>query len=487
MSERVQAAVPGGPAADGPLDDASGKVDAIEADHPAPDDRERARQLRIDLALGAFVAAVVGAVVRLWLVSERQPARWQDSADFLDVSLAGWLSLDLWAGPRTPLVPAVLKILGGDDVRFMRFQVIVAAVCWAALAVAAARVASAGAPRLIAAGSVLGLSLAAPLTMWDRSVLSESLALSTMVLLLAAVSCMVRRPTALNAVAVVVAAALWCGTRDAHAYVVVVAVVVVAAAGFAIGRRRRLLRGSLLACLVGLLVVALASIGSAAHGDRGDFPIRNVYRVRILPYPDRVAWFQGHGMPQAEIFLDGTRAPHVPDGRAPVTSVPEDDPATAEWSAWVERDGRRVFARWVLTHPGYVLTEPLKDPERAFNNAGGDRSSYAASDQRVVPGLAEIFVPSRPLALLVAAGIALRVVRPRAAPGVLFTVGAATVALALPHALLSWHGDGMETARHLTGPVIQFHVGVVLMVASLFGGAPRPETAAQPAVGDPHG
>jgi hypothetical protein len=42
----------------------------------------------------------------------------------------------------------------------------------------------------------------------------------------------------------------------------------------------------------------------------------------------------------------------------------------------------------------------------------------------------------------------------------LLVVGAATVALALPHALVSWHSDGMETARHLMVPTLQLYLGL---------------------------
>jgi hypothetical protein len=39
--------------------------------------------------------------------------------------------------------------------------------------------------------------------------------------------------------------------------------------------------------------------------------------------------------------------------------------------------------------------------------------------------------------------------------------GVAAVALAVPHALVSWHSDGTETARHLVVPVLQLHLGAL--------------------------
>ena len=49
--------------------------------------------------------------------------------------------------------------------------------------------------------------------------------------------------------------------------------------------------------------------------------------------------------------------------------------------------------------------------------------------------------------------------------------GAAAVALAVPHALVSRHSDGMETARHLVVPVLQLHLGALLVVTGVLVGS----------------
>ena len=51
-------------------------------------------------------------------------------------------------------------------------------------------------------------------------------------------------------------------------------------------------------------------------------------------------------------------------------------PSWRPWLDWVEDDGRTALARYALTHPAYLLGEPLRVPERAFNNALGDREFY---------------------------------------------------------------------------------------------------------------
>ena len=150
-----------------------------------------------------------------------------------------------------------------------------------------------------------------------------------------------------------------------------------------------------------------------------------------------------------------------------MTYVADDDPDLQEWLAWVERDGRGAFAAWMATHPAYLVTEPLRDPERTFNNALGDRSFYAPIDQREVPLVSAVLVPDRWVALAVVAVVAAWATWRRRWGSPLLLVGAVTVALAAPHGLVSWHTDGMETARHLVVPALQLYLGALLMVVGV--------------------
>jgi hypothetical protein len=178
-------------------------------------------------------------------------------------------------------------------------------------------------------------------------------------------------------------------------------------------------------------------------------------------------------MPQAGEFLgDGAHQPVEEPGRPPVVFLADEDTTMRPWFAWVAEDGRAAFARWVATHPWYVVDEPFRTPERTFNNAGGDRSFYAAADQRRVPLVDRLLAHRTWVAgavALLAAGYAIG--RRRVTPALV--AGAVTAALAIPHGLLAWHLDGMETARHLVVPVLQFHLGVLLVVIGLLPPAVR--------------
>jgi hypothetical protein len=203
----------------------------------------------------------------------------------------------------------------------------------------------------------------------------------------------------------------------------------------------------------------------------------------VLPYPERVEWFAARGMPEAEVFAGpGARDPYLEPGLPPVMFVGDDDPELRPWLDWVESDGRAAFARYVATHPLYLVAEPLHTPERTFNNALGDRDFYRPLDMPRVPLVDAVLAFPTGIVLLVAAlvgGWALG--RGRWTPALV--AGAALALLAVPHGLAAWHSDGMETARHLVVPALQLHLGVLLVVAGVLPG----ETAGQHPAGQTSG
>jgi hypothetical protein len=202
---------------------------------------------------------------------------------------------------------------------------------------------------------------------------------------------------------------------------------------------------------------------AADHGERQVYPMRNVFEVRVLPYQDRVRWFADHGMPRTGEFLGpDARKAHVEPGQAPVVAVPDDDPALQDWLAWVRDDGRSAYARFVVTHPLYLVAEPLRSPERSFNNAEGDRTFYAPIDQRRLP-LVDGFALPTVVVVVLGGMVAGWAVGRRMLPP-LVAAGAVVALLAVPHGVAAWHSDGMETARHLVVPALQLHLGVLLMV-----------------------
>src|SRR4029453_16637569 len=151
------------------------------------------------------------------------------------------------------------------------------------------------------------------------------------------------------------------------------------------------------------------------------------------------------------------------------------------WLEWIDRDGRSPFLLWMVTHPGYGLEEPWRNPERTFNDAAGDRSFYAPLNLRGVPLVTGLLFPPRLVGLGLGFAAAAWAVRRGRYRSPVFVMGAVTAALAAPHGLISWHSDAMEAARHLVVPVVQFHLGVLLMLVGALVGGPEPPDSRQEA------
>ncbi len=440
-----------------------------------------------------MACAVVLAAVRAWQMVGRGAVWWNDSPDFLASARTGLFGVERWAGPRTAAAPLVLSLARFERGAYVTWQAAIAVVCWAALATSVWTVIEGRRARWLGALAVVAFSFTVPVTMWERSVLSESLGISTLALALAAVLQLARGVTERRVAAVLAASALWLTTRDSHAAVVLVAALalgvgLVVAEWRSRGRpegddaeERNRAVGALILLACWLFTLGALAWVAASHGNRYVYPLRNVFEARVLPYPDRVAWFADHGMPQSERFT-GPDAPEPvvgAGGEAPVIYVADDDASMQEWLAWVARNGQGTFAAWIASHPAYLVTEPLRNPERTFNNALGDRSFYAPADQREVPLVTDVLVPNRWVTLAVVVAVAAWATRRRRWGSPLLLVGAGTVALALPHALVSWHSDGMETARHLLVPALQLYLGALLMVLGVLGSRTGPEVASE--------
>lgn len=422
-----------------------------------------------------IVVALAGLVVRWWQVSGRSPSWWQDSDDYLGVAQHNLNSSGFWVGERAPVVPLLLKATGGrPGIKFVEVQIVLAALAWGWLASELVRARDCRWWRHgIVGASVLAFSLSEPVALWDRSVLSESMTISLLAALMAAGLRLCRAPTWPRVGLFVWLSLWWVLTRDANA---VALLLVAVAAGSSAWRRRfdttHLRTFAILAAA--LAVVALGSSAVAWIGGRGDVPLLHVYQVRVLPYPDRVAWFAARGMPDGDRFVDASKAAD-PAVRPPVAGVGDaDDPPWAVWRSWLAADGRVMFARFVLAHPSYLWSEPVRSPERVFNNAEGDVGYYAASDMPKVPFVSEVFWWPTPLVVTGAAVmVAARRSHERFNRGesqwsfhvVLVAAGSAAVA-----GFVAWHADGMESARHLVPATVGFRLAVLVGLAVAIGG-----------------
>ncbi len=391
------------------------------------------------------------------------PLVWADSKSYAHVASAPLSSAALWTGQRPPLVPLFVKVFGASH-GFVAMQATVAAVSWCFLAGTLGRQVPAGWRRLTANSLVLALASSLPLVMWDRSVLSESLSLSLLALLFAMSILLARRVTWPRVAVAAIVSLAFAATRDAQVSTILVLAFVVSVFGIYTIRNHRSI-----APKAGVLAAALfGSFGITQAGQlvshRADVNVADVLYVRVFPYPQRVAWFVHHGMPEGTQIDELAAGVPVPPETAKVVAPPR-DPEFAPLDRWIDRRGSTTYLEWLFTHPGYDLFEPLRRPERAYNFASGDLTFYAPVSDPIAAPLSSIMWPPATLVLLLA-GVTLlastwtgahRLVQWRV---VLLLVTVSTLAM-----LVSWHGDGQETTRHTVEGVAGVRMGVWILFA----------------------
>lgn len=392
------------------------------------------------------------------------PLLWNDTTVYRSMSTEPLGSRALWAGPRPPLVPLVLNVVGGPEA-MVTTQAVVAALAWGVLACTVGGLVPRGWRRVVAGFVVLGFAATLPVVMWNRSVLSESLSLSLLALVVAGFIAVSVRPTWPRIAATVAVCLCFAATRDAQVWTVgmlAVATGVVAVVARVTHRGTALRVGVLAVGLIG--VVAISEWGTlASHRTTPD--TADVLFVRVFPYPGRVAWFADHGMPEAERIDRLAGETPTPPGGVKVVGISQRDPAFGPLERWIATKAGSTYLLWLATHPWYVISEPLQRPERAFNFAHGDLAFYAPTDDPMRSPLTSVLWP--PVAeLLVTAVLALVLGwlsgAWRTAPWwtlvVLTLVGVAAM-------LVAWNGDGQEVTRHTVEGFVQVRLGVWLLFA----------------------
>jgi hypothetical protein len=392
--------------------------------------------------LGRPEAAFYLAVVGLYLLVRAgsfvyTPVRVTDTPTYEQVSAASLLSADFWAGARPFTVPMLWKLFGDDHVRIVA-HLVLSIVGWLVLAAAVAAAIQQKLVRRVAFSVVLLFSATTEVILWDPLLLSESVSLSLAALLVASWIWFVGAPGWPSVGAVLGATVLWTFVRDSHAYVsLFVAVIVLASLAHRSGRPYKA------ALAAGLVVVSLLSIASANEGVRWYQPMRDILLNRVAA--DR-------GM---EEYFETRLGPN-----------------------WRDSDARRVYARYLLTHPAYTFGDPffgsqttpfssadsasaLLDPDlRIYNDNAADRGlplPAAVDDAVFVHGKRSVVA----LVLIIVVAAAAVAIRFRASP--VWIVPVVMLVSTVPHALVAYHLSGLEVDRHALEAALLLRVGALIL------------------------
>ena len=408
---------------------------------------------------------VVAAVLRVVSVAGMRSYRYVDSIDYE--------TLDFTGGSRRPWVTPLLYWLVGDDPTRVFAQAVIGAVCWSLLAAEVALHVEHRWTRRIAVFAIALLGASTAITNWDTTILSESLAISATALAAAAYLRFGRVRTLGAALAAVGATLVWVFTRQNHlvllGLVVGTVVVIVAVARW----RTKRWDGALAVLAGGLVVVAaLASTSYGQNTEIREFNLAMVIGQRVITNPERLDWFQDAGMPLPAAAVPGQMI------------FPEPLLEDRGFRTWVQEDGNRTYARFLLTHPWYALTEPLDDfvadKESWLDEPRGDDVMLATDDpygstRQLVPEPLErlVFDPGNSGTIVVAflAVLALTFYRwVRVGWEQRWLVPLLMVGLQWPALTVVWHASTAELGRLALVSALLLRIGLIVQAALVADG-----------------
>jgi len=394
---------------------------------------------------GLRVLATVGLPVSVW----------PDSASYFDFRL--------WGAVRFPMVTAPYSLLG-DPAAVVGVQAVVGAVAWALGLLVAARLITVVGVRLgfLLLGCALGLT--PPVTTFDRALLSESFAISLTVLLVAMVLHFACRPGRTAAAGVVGVGVLWGLSRPSQSLLLVVVAVLVAALGSVRSHRRWAWPVAGTLAVVAVVGGLLASSTSQVQ----EYNSAQILVQRVLTSDERTEWFVSRGMPDTGAALLAIAASRFRD---PAVEL-QDDP---RFGPWLRDEFTGVYLRYLVSHPGYAVGQPLSQDTTARALLGTDEYGQARA---VLPGpVVAVFWPRSSAARLVdvivalvvlGAGVAAAVRSPGRRRALAGAGGVLLVTVA--NLVLVTHTTGWEYERLLLPVGIGARLALVWLAATLVGG-----------------
>lgn len=423
----------------------------------------------------AALAAGIAILVFEVLVARQAPRVFYDSSAYLEMAQKP-LGLDQLYYPKSPLVPLVYRVLGGDVGAIASFQEQLALVAWLALAVVL--VWRLRTPRARIAAAVIGAALLlAPVRLgFCDAVLSESIDDSLMAIAIAAAVVLATGAWRRAALAVLVTTTvLLVFARDTNAVVAIVA----AALAVVLWRQwKRPLAVGLAALVVVIACFDLHAANVAPEPTpfsvqqgwprestpRGGYStVDNVFD-RVLTDPDARAYFEAHGLPQAAELAA------LPDRH---TIYYDEHYAPAR--RWIAERALGTFLGYLARHPVDRVVELARDlgvlagleVEGFYMPQGwtGFRWQKRAWPLRALRDP----LSSEPIVALLALAALFAIVRARREP--LARVAIVLVASGLVGSVAAYYGDASEVARHCYGSGQQIVVGLCVALLVLIDGS----------------
>lgn len=413
-------------------------------------------------SLSLFLLMMLSYAGYIWLRVQhilriKEPREFYDTTEFFQIASQSLTSHLFWTGNKPPVIPLFFKFLDSNPARIVSVQFWVSMLAWGTLALVLAIGMRNIWLRPFAFVFVLAFSLVQNVILWDALIVSESLAISLLVLFLAAGLWLLQGWQPHRFILLAILSILLAFVRDTFAYFLLMAGGGLLILVFFTQQPKRILAVSGM-----FIALFLAASSLSTMGTRWYVSFLMTMSLRILPNIEYMAYFETRGMPVSDELVERAGKPIQADG---IAMMYADD--LEEFRQWARVHGRSEYIRFLWFFKADTLQNPLRDADIIFNP---DVYYYAATGYRPIlqdARLNELLYPTRfgLLASFLANFFAAVLLYPAFHyRKLLWIVPLMLVLFSYPQAVLVWNADAYEIARHSIGHVIMLRLGFWMLV-----------------------
>lgn len=384
-----------------------------------------------------------------------EPFQEPDSIEFLSPEATPYA----WGGAKHPFVPFIYKLLGRDIELIPAAQLLFSMFSWTFLAYVLARSVRTIWIAPVMFISILAFSLSAPVSMWNKSILAESISLSLIACFVGSWILFIDGITLKRLTLLIIMSIMFTLARTANIFMALTLSIIIFTAFLL--NRQPIQRRYYLAISIVFLILFIGSNAIANRDNHWAAYFLNVLSKRVLVNQEMRTYFEEHGMPVNDSLM----------ARADKWSHDDDfayykDPNLEQFREWLYIKGKATYIRYLLTHPKYLIAKPLPDLHRMMFS--GQVPYYAPKgfksplqhrlfDYLSSWSLYPVYV------FLSGVLFGLNLIYATSKKFTAAWVPLIMMLLVIPFANLTWHADALEIERHVLPVAIQARLGFIIL------------------------
>lgn len=402
-----------------------------------------------------------------------------DTEVFLHMAALKWTNPYFYHGLRPPVVPILHSLVNGSVIthNIILLQTIISYVSWIFLAFMVVRLSNDYLVKVFAFFLIAFIPLNGFIHYYSLVILSESLSYSFLAVFLSSYLWYYHRQSIASVVFLSIVALIFAFTRDTDAYRVLLMTLPIL---LLVVQHVRSKTQGVTPHIVLFILFILIFIGSNHSTSnihcrdcttpymkaRWFMPtINNLYQ-RILPFEDRVKYYEDHGLPVTPELMAMKYKWASSDNWQSAF-----DPKLAAQGEWNYRHGRQTYMKYLITHPKYVFTSAFEYRDPLLFLHGTRNVWYHATAKPYDPRSIVFLNDDRDLKMFIVLFLSSLIMviisyvkqgRDDRGDIMRILLTSYIIFMAIPIGLLIFHADLMDLARHSYTNIIQLNLGFVL-------------------------